>query len=248
MMLSDTGQLMDIASRQFDPFNGCTTGVPCDRSITIIARWFAQDQAAAAQIDWKLDAGLVYHGDELPRPGALVRATVREEIAIGPDGPSLNATIEGTIEFDATEGGLRASDEISLTIPREALSSALVGGPVPAINGLLTIEGDTAEATTADLQPLLIRWGPPETFADPSWRFPEPQPNGDPVTAVVFPGVGCHSDQSCSANLTIEAGVIANDLEALTGNAITVRWQLRVTLNYPAGTTLPPGLEIGLDL
>lgn len=231
----------------FDPFGGCRPAEPCRHRFTVVARWFAVDPTVTAAIAWHLDAGIVYHGDIGPGPGAAVSATVGGETLVSSDGAGLTATLEGTATLDPSRPGIGERRTLELAIPALALSSDLLGGPVPAVTARVRLDARASAPVGGDPISILTDWWPDQSFARATYLFPEPVLDGGPIEALVFPANGCRADRACAAELRLGLGVPAlKDGSRLEKVEVTVAWRVDVELRYPPGVRPPAGVAMDL--
>jgi hypothetical protein len=230
----------------FDPFSGCLPETACHRQITVVVRWFAADPTFAATVDWRLDSGIVYHGDVHPAPDADVHAEVDGETVVTDEGPVITASAEGVVTLDSSDAGISERRGLELEIPQVALASDLLGGPVPALTGSVSLQARSSAAVQGDPLSILASWEPAESFAREGYQFPDPQLNGGALDIPVFPAPACRADGACNATMTLGFGLSANDTPRLEGVGITVTWRVEVRLQYPPGRRPPAGAALTL--
>lgn len=246
LVFDETGAELPGTVRRFDAFRDCTPGVTCEAELTVIAQWLGARGDEQVKFDWRLYGGIVYHGPERPADDAEIELVVAHVSVAGGDGPSLEASIEGELTFDTSAAGLQTSRLIRLDVPEAAMDARLIGGPVPALSGRLTVSGTTSGPATEGLQPLLLRLEREPTGVSTGYSL-DPVPNGEPTGTIVFPAIDCRAERACRVTHRLSAGILANDLDLLEGETVTVQWRLDVALQYPEGTELPDGLVIGLS-
>jgi hypothetical protein len=230
----------------FDPFAGCRPAEPCRRRFTVVARWFAPDPTYTAAIDWRFDAGIVYHGEVGPAAGAAVRATVEGETIVTNDGAGLSASVDGVATLDPSNPGISTRRTIQLAIPALALASDLLGGPVPAVTARVRLDASASGPVGGDPIAILTQWGPDSTYARAAYQFPDPLLDGGPVDAVVFPAIACRADRACAVEMQLGLGLSANDAPRLAKLEVTVAWTVDVELRYPPGARPPAGVAMDL--
>jgi hypothetical protein len=229
----------------FDPFPGCPPDAPCERRIAIVVRWFSDDPGHAATVAWRLDAGVVFHGDAEPAAGASVETRVDRETLITRAGPVITASAEGSIELDSSDAEINERRSLQLDIPEAALAAELLGGPVPAVTGTVTLHAQSSAPIEGD----------PVIFANLilsegygfHYTLPIPELNATAGEIVIFPAPNCRADRPCTDTLVLAVGLSANDRERLGGIRIMVAWKIEVRLQYPLGSQPPADAALRLS-
>lgn len=217
------------------PLFRCGTG-PCDERVTLVAQWEGRSADEAVTLGWDLEAGLTFHEPATPVDGAAVRLSepVRTDIHRG--GPSVNATVEGSIPLFDENDPVRVRN-VRIDVPAGALASERIGGPVPAVLAHVTASSTSSQPIPDDA---LIRLRSGEVEG----QVPFPSQPAASWTAWAAPE--CRADGHCSAEFGLGASAYRQGGGNLDGSDLVVHWQVEIILVYPRGTTIPAGA--GIDL
>jgi hypothetical protein len=251
LLVPESGEEMSVdvtaggVQHAFDPFAGCIAHASCQRRMTVVVRWLGTEPGLGATVDWRLDAGIVYHGDEQPADGAEVQARIDSDVLVSGAGEVITASADGVIELDSSDRVMSDRD-LELTIPSAALATELLGGPVPVVTGTLMLEARSSRPI--DGEPVFVFTTAKEPTDDKvvdlgNLRL---ELNGGGTELAIHPATHCRADRACDSALTLRFRLSANNLSRLDNVAITLSWSLDVRLHYPPGSDPPASAVIRL--
>ena len=253
LLILDAGDEMSpevtpwLAQHDFDPFTGCLSDRACQRRLTVVVRWLGFEPGLGAAIDWRLDAGIVFHGDPRPAPDAEVQARIESETLIGDGGPALTAMADGVIELDPSGGGSTEYRNVELHIPRTALAAELLGGPTPAVTGIATVEARSSRAIEGDPAFVFTSIGEQAEEGSMPFSAPDPQINGGSVETPLHPATQCRANRVCESTLSLSARLSDRDLARLGDATVTLTWRIEIRLRYPTDSDPPINAPIRLS-
>ncbi len=218
-------------------FLGChSVGERCDEQLTIVAMWLRRAPEEAATLGWQLEAGITFQAPAAPIDGAAVSLSEPGRTDVHRDGPSVSATVDGSIPLADEDDPVRVRS-VLIDIPARALEAEDVGGPVPVLLAVVTARSTSSQPIPEETM-IRLRTGDREGLVP----FPfEPETSWS-----VWAAPSCRSDAACSVEFGLGASAYRQGGGNLDGSDLVVHWEVEIILVYPRGTTVPAGAAIDL--
>jgi hypothetical protein len=220
---------------QLPVFRCQAIGQACQERVTLVARWVGDSPDRAITIGLDLDAGITFHTPAEPDEGAAVTVSDASRTDIHADGPSVRASLNGSIPLVDDESPVLARI-IRIDIPASALASDRIGGPVPAVMAIVTASSTSGRPVEEDTE-ITFRMGEANMLV--------PLPFQPSATGVAWAAPECRVDARCTADFGIFSRAYRRD-GGLEGTELTTHWTVEIVLIYPDGVSPPPGAVIDL--
>ena len=220
---------------QLPVFRCQAIGQACQEPVTLVAKWEGESPDRAVTIGWDLDVGITYHAPVEPAEGASVSVSEPSRTDIHRDGPSVRASVSGSIPLVDEESPVLAR-VVRIDIPAAALGRDGIGGPVPAVMAIVTVSSTSARPVEEDTD-ISFRMGEADMLV--------PMPFEPEATGVAWAAPECRADSRCTAGFGLFSRAYRRD-GGLEGTELTTHWTVEIVLLYPDGTSPPPGAVITL--